>query len=150
MLATISRAGPRTISPVRTGPIWYPRRSGRGRDSADTEAAPLAGQRVGDRAEDQDRDDADRPVDEGDREGLGLGHAVDERQQRHDAALDEADPCRRERHRGEQRRRERHEERAADPEMHVREAKGLDDEEQARRLGRPDEDRKEDQPWERA
>ena len=76
--------------------------------------------------------------------------AVDDRQQPDDAALDEADPRRRQRHRGEQRRGEGHEERAADPEVDVRQPERLDDEVQAHRLGRPDEAGEDDEARQRA
>src|SRR3989441_1094299 len=94
---------------------------------------------VRDAAEHDDRQDADRPVDERDRrrhldrQPVRGGHDAD------DAELDDAEAGRAERHRGEERADEGDEERPADPEVDARDAKGLDDEEQAQRLGGPDE-----------
>ena len=77
-------------------------------------------------------------------------HAVDERQQPDDAALDEPDPGRRERHGGEQRRGQGHEEGAADPEVDVGQPERLDDEVEAHRLRRPDEAGEDHEPRQRA
>ena len=66
-------------------------------------------------------------------------HAVDERQDAHDARLDDAQAARGERHRGEERSAQGHEERAADAQVDAGDAERLDDEEEAHRLGRPDE-----------
>ena len=82
-------------------------------------------------AEDDDRQHADRAIDQRDRERLGLRHAVDQRQDADHAGLDDADPGRREGHGRQQRARQGHEERAADAELDVREAEGQDDQVQA-------------------
>src|SRR6185295_7689691 len=78
----------RLCTTARTGA----RSGGRGGHS---EPAALRRDRVDDRADDDDRQDADRPVDQGDRQGIPLRDVVHERQQPDDAALDEADARRR-------------------------------------------------------
>ena len=58
-------------------------------------------------------------------------------------------PAGRERHGGQERADQGDEERAADPELDVGEAERLDDEEQAHRLGRPDEAGEDDEARQR-
>src|SRR5438552_3339325 len=94
---------------------------------------------VRDAAEHDDRQDADRPVDERDRRRHLDRQPVRGGHDAADAELDDAESGRAERHRGEERADEGDEERPADPEVDARDAKGLDDEEQAQRLGGPDE-----------
>ncbi len=101
-------------------------------------AARLGRQRVGDRAEDDDREDADDAVEQGDRGRLRQRHAVGDGQDADDAGLDDAEPGRAERHGRQQRADEGHEDRARQAERHVVEAERLDDEVQAQRLGQPD------------
>ena len=79
----------------------------------------------------------------------GCGDAVGDGQDADDAGLHDAEPGRRERHGRQQRADQGDEERAADPELDVREAQRLDDEVQAHRLGRPDQAGQHDQPGQR-
>ena len=62
----------------------------------------LARQRIDDPAGDPDREDADRPVDEGDRDRVRLVDAVDHRQDADDAQFDDAQTGRRQRDRGQE------------------------------------------------
>ena len=72
------------------------RRRGPRRDRADSRPIPAALRRepVGDRAEHDDREDADRPIDEHDRVASVGRHAVGRRQDADDAGLDDAEPGR--------------------------------------------------------
>src|SRR3954468_11352922 len=116
--------------PPRNASSGWSRHSGprSGPVGIDAEPASLRREPVGDRAEGDDRENADHPVDDRDRERLGLIDAVDDGQDEDDAGFDDADPGRRQRNGREERPGQRDEECAADPEMDRREPERFDDE----------------------
>ena len=107
------------VTPASTQPMCR-------RDVDPPEAARLRREHVGDRAEDDDREDADDAIEQGDGGRLGQRHAVGDVQHADDARLDDPEPGRAERHGREQRADERDEDRARDAERDVVEAERLD------------------------